>query len=447
MIEVSDAWWRLAGRVDGQVVVSSSTTFDEQEGIDGQADAIRDALEQRDYRGEPVLLALDSALCLSATLELDRPHQLRDRQAMLYRLEEWIPWAAEDIAADFADTGGTALAVAAIAAPLRRLVEQLEQQGVRVLSIVPSALLAGLEHIRRQSSAVCHLAAWQQDEGLDLLRADGGRITDWAWLPADARSLRQELDWHALRSRDKLAVVTYRLDPSLTAAIAGCTDCELVEPEETDDLSRADAAFETAQRILSGAEESPIELRRGTVGTGDRGFAVRRHLWAMKAAAALLLVAVSVALLLRAHRYTILAEDLAAEQATVYQQVFPNKRVPVGIRSRLESELTQLHGVRGETGEVAETIPALLPLKRLLEALPADRRFRLAEMRIEEGRLYLDGEVREHSDAEAIAELLREQGFNVASPRTHRVDGRTVSFRITGQYQIPTSDSHGGQAT
>jgi hypothetical protein len=68
----------------------------------------------------------------------------------------------------------------------------------------------------------------------------------------------------------------------------------------------------------------------------------------------------------------------------------------------------------------------------MLAALPSDRRFRLLEIRIEDGRLYLDGEVREHSDAEALSQLLRSQGIDVPAPRTQRLDDRRVSLRITG---------------
>jgi hypothetical protein len=47
------------------------------------------------------------------------------------------------------------------------------------------------------------------------------------------------------------------------------------------------------------------------------------------------------------------------------------------------------------------------------------------------GRLYLDGEARDHSDAEVIAQRLRAEGFDVSSPKTQRVDDRRISMRIT----------------
>jgi hypothetical protein len=146
------------------------------------------------------------------------------------------------------------------------------------------------------------------------------------------------------------------------------------------------------------------------------------------------LLALTLALGARGYRYSVLADELMGQEAQVFQEIFPNRAVPIVIRSRLESELTQLRGVRGDTKDLPH-IPLALPLvAELLEAMPADRRFRLEEIRVEDGQLYLDGEVREHSDAEAIAELLRTRGFKLPSPHTHRLDQKRVSFRITGDY-------------
>lgn len=112
--------------------------------------------------------------------------------------------------------------------------------------------------------------------------------------------------------------------------------------------------------------------------------------------------------------------------------MFPNFPIPVGVKARLESELTKLKGLQGAEATPDSTVSAISLLQGLLAALPSDRRFLIHEVRIEEGRLYLDSEVREHSDAEIIAQRLRTGGLEVASPRTQRLDDKRVSLRLTG---------------
>ena len=126
------------------------------------------------------------------------------------------------------------------------------------------------------------------------------------------------------------------------------------------------------------------------------------------------------------------ADALAAKQAELFKHVFPDTKVPVGVKRRLESELAKLKGLEGGDTPLPSTASALTMLHDVLDAMPADRRFEVLEIQIEQDRLYLDGEVREHGDAELMAQRLRAKGFEVASPRTQRLDDKRVSLRISG---------------
>jgi hypothetical protein len=126
-----------------------------------------------------------------------------------------------------------------------------------------------------------------------------------------------------------------------------------------------------------------------------------------------------------------------SKQAEIFRSVLPNTKVPVGMKSRLESELSKLKGLQGVGVSLQETESATKVMHRMLAAMPTDRRFQLLEIRIEEGRLYLDGEVIEHGDAELIVQRLRAGGFEVASPRTQRLDDKRVALRITGTLPQP----------
>src|SRR5687768_5808645 len=94
--------WRVAaaqpsGDVQFHDIELPSTTTPDQ-----TAEAVAVALGSLGHRaGNEVLLALPSDWCLSAGIEIsDLPKKDR-RHAMLYRLEEKLPLAAEEFTADF----------------------------------------------------------------------------------------------------------------------------------------------------------------------------------------------------------------------------------------------------------------------------------------------------------------------------------------------------------
>jgi hypothetical protein len=365
---------------------------------------------------------------------------------MLYQLEEWIPWAAEDIVADFVATGDSTLAVSVAIEPLRQLLQALTAKGVSVVSIAPTVMLAAMEHLNRDPSSGDHLLAWQTQNFLDILHIEDQHVADWKWLPAETAALRHALVHQFVQASGPLSLQTYNLDEQALAAV-GDIGFERPANDDATSLDRAAAAFESAARILAGEAESPVELRQSALGSRDRRFAIRGHVRALQFSVAALMVAAAVALFIRAHRYNVRAADLAAQEIGVYQELFPNRQVPAGIRSRLESELSQVKGMRGETKDLPKTNPVLPVLRPLLAALPADVRFRILELRIEDGQLYIDGEAREHGDAVTIAGLLRRNGFAVAAPRSQRLEGKKVSFRITGRFTGPDSSVPRGPAT
>ena len=79
-------------------------------------------------------------------------------------------------------------------------------------------------------------------------------------------------------------------------------------------------------------------------------------------AGACLLLALSLAAWLRAGRYETLAQSCQQEQEDVFRRVLPGARVPIGIRSRLETEYRTLAGVTGQM----EGVPRLESASALL---------------------------------------------------------------------------------
>src|SRR4051812_6878706 len=113
--------------------------------VEQTADEVAAALKSAGYRGEPVVLALPSAWCLCASVATAGLPRKDRRRAMLYRLEEKLPLAAEDVVADFLPGGPSSeqsLGVCAQKQMVAPLVGALERNGLSLAAICPAALLA-----------------------------------------------------------------------------------------------------------------------------------------------------------------------------------------------------------------------------------------------------------------------------------------------------------------
>jgi hypothetical protein len=284
------------------------------------------------------------------------------------------------------------------------------------------------------------LVALEAGDWIDVFSIEDGRSVAWGLVRAGTGGLRCELSQLAQRIGIERPLVGYGLTPSTvsevesmeTSAFSGRYTIDQ-RPEHPESL-----ALSAAARILDGSLETPIELKRGPFGERRGHVALRPYAAALQVAILLLVVTLIGLFVYRGQQAAREAESAAAEQVDIYRQVFPTAKVPVGVANRLHSELAKLKGLLGGDEAAPSAISAITMLHDLLKSLPTDRRFVLLEIRIEEGRLYLDGEVREHGDAEALAQRLRAGGFDVASPRTHRLDEKRVSLRISGTHATVT---------
>jgi type II secretory pathway component PulL len=432
ILELDFDRWRLLRIVNGDATIECDSKFDLSELLD-QCGKIRELLGEWGEEGnKPVLVAPGSTWCMAAKIPLENVQQARHRQGMMYRLEEYLPLAAEDIVADRIEVGGSVLCVAVPIEPLKSFVDELEAEGVQVSSISPLPLLATQGYLESPTHEKEALVAWHSCAGTDLVVVRASRPADWIWLPNDGASWDHEVGRIQLES------------PNLEPTIFSWQDTADGEPEtgvgstdsdnSTNALTYSQAVAQSATKVLAGETEAMVELRRDRLQGDGRRAVLRPYVAAVQVAAVLFVIAIGAALMVRGNQYMTAARGLRSEQVEAFQSVFPNTRVPAGIVRRMESELTRLEGLRGERIEIQEDPPAISVLQNLVEAMPADKRFRLNEIRIENGRLYLDGEVRQHSDAEAINRLLKEHGFTVTAPSTHRLEGRRVSFRITGGF-------------
>ena len=428
ILELDRTHWRLYSCCADAAPTIVEQDFAATE-LQAQAPRINDELVAQSYHGEPILVALASSLCLSVTLPVRQSKELRDRQTMLYRLEECIPWPAEELVADFARVADKALVVAALIEPLAQLFTALEATGIQIPSIVPKALLATIEHVSRGATPEQQLVAFEQDEWVDLVLIEAGNAVSWRWLPLCGTAVSHEVKSFVAEYGCKLPFVVY----GYTITSSNVTELsDFIELQSKTDETYDSLVFATAEHVIRGEIEAPIELKRDAFGRVRADAALRRYTTAFCVAVSVMVIAIAGALLWRGQLASREAERVMLREADTFRRIFPNTKVPIGIRGRLESELVKLNGLQGGDESLPNAVSAIRVLYSLLTALPTDRRFRLLEIRIEEGRLHLDAEVRDHGDAEVIAQRLRGNGFQVASPRTQRVDDKRVALRISG---------------
>ena len=144
-------------------------------------------------------------------------------------------------------------------------------------------------------------------------------------------------------------------------------------------------------------------------------------------------IGVAIGLQVLGHRYEQIVNVDEATQRRLFTEALPNDRVPVGIRSRLESECAKLAGATGAVTELPQTFSALETLQRILSQLPTEMRIRVNDLRVQEESVVLRGEVRRYGDSDAVAAALRERGFVVEPVQTERLPNEGVGLTVTAQ--------------
>jgi hypothetical protein len=397
---------------------------------DARAAALADALKAGGFAGANAVLLLPSTRCLCATIPTDGLPARQRGQAMLYRFEERLPVAAEDIAADFIVGRGSALAVGVERPFVEPLVAAMCEVRVRLLAVCPASLLALQATIEsRGIDAADHqwICCPGAPGALELIRLVGGQPAAWYVTSEDASDVALHVRGAAGGIAQK--VTATGLTPELVERLKAA-GLEIESDVGPSDMTRA--ATESAKAVLAGRRLPWINLTSDGRGAGAQGFAAMGVAAGRVVVAAVILFAacLACALLVRAARYERLAAGYEDEQREVYRRLFPDASVPVDVRSRLRSEARS--ATAGDAGAARSDANGLLVLRDVLTFLPVETRFRVSEMRLDGRGFTLEGDVPTHGDAEAVAGALRRRnGFEVQPPRTEQRGG-VVAFTING---------------
>jgi hypothetical protein len=400
------------------------------------AAAVSEALSKAAYAGEGILLAIPSAWCFSASIAIgDLPRH--DCKAMLYRLEEKLPLAAEGVVADFILHREEALGVCAKLSTLAPLVEALESKQIPVQSIAPTVLLAAqMLEAAGQSSRV--LLCGQPAGQVDLVAVDGTPLS-WASVPGGARAIKLQLELICMSLSAPPRIEAVELD----APVVSHLEKALSEPIHLHDGLTESIALDSASEILAGRRRPWIELRRGVLAIRDSLRLHRRPLNAVLAATVVLLLCLSASLLYRAHRYNVLVDSADRQMVDAFREQFPGWEVPSNVRVIVESEHRKAALAASGAAPTRSTRTALQTFADVLGRLPTEGRFSIDKMSFGESSFEMEGQVRSNDQLDGIASAARQAGMDVEPPEARKTPEGFWSFILRGA--SPSADKSPGE--
>jgi len=418
---------------DQKVVVNIAKAVDGPE-TDEAVAQLTETLGSMGYGGRGVCLGLPADMVFSAQIDSANLPRRDKHNAMLYRLEEQLPLEAERLTADFlAPAGGMVMGLAVETAPVSRIVDLLDEAGIPVAAICPTAMLALWQH-RGLATAPGDYIVLGDSRLLEVFRMAQNQPDRWYTTTATARGLLDCIQADMLAGsmtdrRPHLHIIgNLPTDaPALLAQKAG------VVPETHDEHELLLHAAHTAEMLLSGRQAGWVDLRRDDLAPVNPW---GRLSGLADLAAALMLVLAGLMggmFYLRAAQYESAAGASERRQRDAYVALYPGRSAPVNVKSALASELRRLSGVRGINTDIPAEPCALDTLKGIAAALPRAMRMRIVQVRLDPNSVYIEGQARDHTAAQITCRGLLTAGFQMAPPRTEHLSGGGVAFTLTGK--------------
>jgi hypothetical protein len=394
-----------------------------------------DELKSLGYRSQGICLALGSEMVLADQIDCNNIPRKDRSAAMVFRLEEQLPLAAEQFTANFLPpAGGRSLGLAVQTADVQAIVDQLTEAGVETASICPAAMLAMWQCVRGSDKSSDYVILADEYRA-EIFRTAGHRqpIT-WSTSKPGPEQLLGCLHADMLAFSLVNSCPTVRLFGTLpadaAAALNGDEGLDIIQSDQTPPLV---ATVLAAGALLSGRSAGWVDLRCGDLAPPNQW----EKLAGLTNLAALLLVTVMALTAAMFHwrgsQYESLALASQRQQRDQYARLYPGRRGPLSVISALRSELKRLSGISGAGDKIPLQVNALNALRSIIASLPPAIRLRIIDIRITPNSVFIEGQVRDHTGAELICQSIRRAGFDMDPPRTEHLSRGGVSFTLTGK--------------
>ncbi|MEM6363401.1 MAG: type II secretion system protein GspL [Planctomycetota bacterium] len=347
-----------------------------------------------------------------------------------YAVEDVLPIDAESIELACLQQPDGAMVLVTEIQPSATLVDALEEHSVLVQRIVCDSLMIAQYLNDDDASQLLWIVDDDHDTMVDLVFVDDGVARQWTRFENDPDRITEE--WLAIKAMYRSESFRHRRVGDKLRWEAASIDDAFAPTVDSTDRVRRSAALE----ILSNRVTPWFDLRRGRLAAADplRRVAVslRRGLLAIAVA----ILAITVAMNVRAWRQERLVERSQDQITRIFRETFPGVRVPAAVIRRIRSEHTRLIGQRGgvDRRDVAVPSSATAVLEAVLEAVPDSISLDIDELRVEDGRYVLDVQLEHAEDAAETAAALSAAGLSVAPPSTTRVRGG-IQARFRGKLE------------
>jgi len=233
------------------------------------------------------------------------------------------------------------------------------------------------------------------------------------------------LDLVGMRGDEFVALSHWPNDEQEIHLGLGLLELEMAETPQVVKLDRLD---ELATR---GAGRSSFNLRRDALAARDRLRIHRRAIDAALASAAIFMLAVAGACLLRAVRYQQSIRQSQAQLVGDFQNAFPGWETPASVKSVIQSERRKL-AARGEATGDPSGASALRSMQSVLGTMPAQPRFSFDRMVFTDATFELSGRTAGVEALSAIRNSVQRNGWELAQPQAHRDGDGFWSFTLHG---------------
>ena len=382
-------------------------------------------------------LIVPASWCLHQSMPVE--HERLTDEAIEFAFEQYIPCALEELACVTTRHGGTTAMITALpVAPMQRFLEELEDHGLSVDTLVtdarmlPPADSAG-------GCAATHTTILIADDHTTLVAWDNAgektaavRTIRLPW-PTAAEAIDQQI--RATVGLDATYGEVSRVAHLTTSEPPGGeagTACTCVPSDHI--LRGADAAHLIMDHAV--CDNVADNLRIGQLGHARRWQIVQRHASRFLVAAAVALAALGIKLHLETAAQAKAAAALEPIRTQIYQDVFPGEKLTPAASMKMASYRVKLEGLTADTGhgagaDIAARVDPLVPLIRFVGHIPDSTKLFVDELTVDGSRLRVRGRTLAHEAAGDLVRALNATGYwTVDPPRTKLRSDGTVEFRI-----------------
>jgi GspL periplasmic domain len=296
------------------------------------------------------------------------------------------------------------------------------------------------------NDGLCFLISNPQSESIcDVVVIQQQTIVGWRYCAIDqASTICHEL-FESLAKVQISKIVCIGIESAVAEKLAG-DNLEMKEyPFEFCELKPDDLQAQAAKAILQGTLFPLVNLTGPILPTVNPLKPAVSYGYLGLASVLLFALLVMAGLIYRASLYRAESVRLVAEQESLFRELFPGQKLPVGLTSRFRSELRRLRLTKGSESrpEVKNVLPVF---HQFLVALPSESevRFQIQNMRFEESSLtVLGGNVATTQDLDNFRQSLERVGFSLP-PISSRLGPQGVPLQWSNVVWTSLKDSNEG---